>query len=35
VSIRANSTLLGVIEAERENLRAQGLEIVPASEIVL
>jgi len=35
VSIRANATLLGVIEAERENLRAQGLEIVPASEIVL
>lgn len=35
VSIRANATLLGVIEAERENLRAQGIEIVPASEIVL
>lgn len=35
VSIRANATLLGVIEAERENLKSQGLEIVPASEIVL
>ena len=35
VSIRANSVLLTVLEAERENLRAQGLEIVPASEIVL
>ena len=35
VSIRANAVLLAVLEAERENLRAQGLEIVPASEIVL
>ena len=35
ISIRANAVLLTVLEAERENLRAQGLEIVPASEIVL
>jgi len=35
VSIRANAVLLTVLESERENLRAQGLEIVPASEIVL
>jgi polysaccharide deacetylase 2 family uncharacterized protein YibQ len=35
VSIRANAVLLSVLESERENLRAQGLEIVPASEIVL
>ncbi|HKQ20271.1 MAG TPA: divergent polysaccharide deacetylase family protein [Candidatus Eisenbacteria bacterium] len=35
VSIRANATLLTVIEEERANLRAQGLEIVPASELIL
>jgi polysaccharide deacetylase 2 family uncharacterized protein YibQ len=35
VSIRANATLLTVLEAEQENLKSQGLEIVPASEIVL
>jgi len=35
VSIRASAVLLTVLEAERENLRAQGLEIVPASELVL
>ncbi len=35
VSLHPSSVILGVLESERESLRVQGVDMVPASEIVL
>jgi len=35
VSLHPSAVILGVLESEREALRAQGVDMVPASEIVL
>ena len=35
VSLHPSSVILGVLESERESLRSQGVDMVPASEIVL
>lgn len=35
VTFKASAIILTVLEAERENLQSQGVEVVPASEIVL
>ncbi len=35
VSLHPSSVILGVLESERESLRTQGVDMVPASEIVL
>jgi polysaccharide deacetylase 2 family uncharacterized protein YibQ len=35
VSLHSSSVILGVLESERDSLRAQGVDMVPASEIVL
>jgi hypothetical protein len=35
VSVHPSAVILGVLESEREALRAQGVDMVPASEIVL